>query len=148
MSDLITSYYRFAQPGELKGRVADIRPGSEPNSVAVVVERGHATQELLDALGGAQAPMFATGQWYRLPDTPENRTHPRRILRASWELDPGGKLPEGLLCLSLERPNEHQWLVHENHASFLLTADMTWLLTRMVRSEVWIQRGAGELGDR
>lgn len=147
MPDLITAYYRFAEPGELTdGRVAAILPGPEPNTVIVIIKRGHATQELLDEMGREQTAMFETGQWYRLPDTPENRAHPRRVLRAGWKHDTQGIL-NARLCLSAEGVNEHNWIVPEGHATFRLVADMTWLLTRMVRSEVWIQRGAGGSGQ-
>ncbi len=145
MSATITTYYRYALEGELAGdSVADIRPGAAPDTVEVIVGPGHATQALFDEMGATQAGMFAAGQWYRLPDTPENRLHPRRVLHAGWQLIHPEALPEGRISMSVERRQRHDWLIREGHATPLLVAEMTWLLTRMVRNEVWVQRGAGE----
>ncbi|MDI9885880.1 hypothetical protein QMZ92_16220 [Streptomyces sp. HNM0645] len=142
---IIKVRYRFAEPGELSaGRVADIRPGSEPDSVHAIVEPGEATQELLDELTELQTSQMRSGQWYRLPDTAENRIHPRRVLSAGWRLTPAEELPDGSLCLSVEAPGRHTWHVQEGHASPLVAAQFTWLITRMVRNEIWIQeRGTG-----
>ncbi|MFE0039463.1 hypothetical protein [Streptomyces sp. NPDC059015] len=142
MKPHIKSRYRFAEPGELPaGRVADIRPGPEPDTVHALVEPGEATQELLDEISELQTSQMEGGLWYRLPDTAENRIHPRRVLSAGWRLTPPEELPDGALCLSVEAPGRHAWHVREGHASPLLVAEFTWLITRMVRSEVWIQEG-------
>lgn len=142
---VIDVLFRLAQPGELPaGRIADIRPGPKPDTIHVIVKPGHATQELLDDFTAQQAPMMATGQWYRLPDTPENRVHPRRVLHAGWQLADAENLPADSLLLSMERPQRHVWCVREGHASPHLVAEMTWLLTKMVRNEIWIQRGTGD----
>ncbi|MER7833521.1 hypothetical protein [Streptomyces sp. NPDC095602] len=141
----VTAQYRFALDGELPAdRAADIRPGDGPDTVAVIVARGHATAALLDEMGTMQAPHMVTEQWCRLPDSPANRVHPQRVLRAGWQLMHPEALPEGILCLSVERHQRHDWIIREGHASPLLVAEMTWLLTRMVRREIWIQRGTGE----
>ncbi|TLQ45797.1 hypothetical protein [Streptomyces marianii] len=144
MPKVIEVCFRFAQPGELPaGRIADIRPGPDGGTIHVIIEPGHATQRLLDEFTAQQASMMATGQWYRAPDTPENRIHPRRVLHAAWQLTPAEAFPTGSLLLSMERPQRHVWLVHEGHASPVLAADMTWMLTKMVRTEIWITRGTG-----
>ncbi|TFE42470.1 hypothetical protein E3E14_25130 [Streptomyces sp. ICN441] len=142
MYKVIDVLFRFAEPGELSsGRIADVRPG--PNgSIHVLIEPGHATQRLLDEFTVQQASRMATGQWYRAPDTPENRIHPRRVLHAAWQLTPAEAFPTGSLLLSMERPQRHVWLICEGHASPRLEAEMTWILTQMVRNEVWITRSS------
>ncbi|MEU2181516.1 hypothetical protein [Streptomyces thermolilacinus] len=145
MTDVTAVYYRHALEGELPpGRIADIRPGEDPSTVAVIIAPGHATAALLSELGTQQNPHMITGQWCRLPDTPANRVHPQRVWRAGWQLMHPEALPEGILCLSVERSQRHDWIIREGHASPLLVAEMTWLLTRMVRRDIWIQRGTGE----
>ncbi|TLQ43449.1 hypothetical protein [Streptomyces marianii] len=144
MYKVIEVLFRFAEPGELPiGRIADIRPGPD-GGIHVIIEPGHASQQILDDFTAQQASRMATGQWYRLPDTPENRVHPRRILQAGWQLAPVGTFPAGSLLLSIERPSGHVWLICEGHASPRLEAEMTWILTKMVRNEIWITRGTGD----
>lgn len=139
MSDVITSRYRFAEPGELPdGRTAAMQTTCPESSVVVIVARGEATRQLLDHLGSPRR------SWIRLPDTPENRVHPQRVLHAGWVLVEGDSLPDSAPCVAAERQGRHEWLIREGHATVRLAAHMTWLLTRMVRNEVWIQRGASE----
>ncbi|WP_435610852.1 hypothetical protein [Streptomyces sp. C10-9-1] len=131
MADRISAHYRVAEPGELTGcRVAAVQRGPA-DSVVVIIDGSHATPELLDQV------KEAAGYWVRLPDTPENRSHPCRILHAGWKLIED--LPDGLLCLPTEARHRHEQLIREGEATFRLAADVTWLLTRMVRSEVWIR---------
>ncbi|MFE0270854.1 hypothetical protein ACFWZY_01740 [Streptomyces sp. NPDC058992] len=145
-SGVIETHYRFAEPGELPvGSVVDIK-AVDPTTIHVIVRPGHAKAALLDEMGEHQRTAFRTGQWTRLAPTPEARVHPRRVWHANWELVPHDRIPEGVHCLSFERPGRHSWLVREGEASPELVAEMSLLLRRMVRAEVWIQRGAGEGG--
>lgn len=137
MATQITAYYRYARNGELPdGRLADIRSGATPDTIAVLIRRGHATHALFHEMSDVQTAQFTTGQWCRLPDTPQNRIHPRRVLHAGWQLIHPEALPEGRLTMSVERRHRHDWLIREGHATPLLVAEMTWLLTRMVRNEI------------
>jgi hypothetical protein len=137
--------YRFARPDDnlAADRTAEIRFGPDPAEVTVIVRPGHTTIELLDDFSRQQEAMFTTGQWAGLDPTPENLRHPRRVLDASWQLAPGHLMPNGVILMSLENPGRHVWMIREGYATEELVRDMTALLTDMVRSGVWIQRGAG-----
>lgn len=138
--------YRFADPGDLTGeRVAGMLPGPDPDGFTIVIEPGHATLDLLDRLGGA--PARDACPWARLPDTPENRLHPHRVLHAGWQLTQPEALPEGMICMSVERSQRYDLVIREGHASPQLVAEMTWLLTRTMRNGVWVRSDAEEHGD-
>ena len=142
--DVIETYYRFAEPGELPAdRVVDIAPNADRTIIHVIVRPGHASLELLKAMTEEQRSAFRTGQWTRLPSTPENRVHPRRVFDACWELAPAHKVPVGVNCVSVESVGRHAWLVREGEATPHLVAEISLLLRQMLRAEVWIQRGAG-----
>ena len=142
--NVIETYYRFAEPGELPpGRVVDIVPADDLTVIHVVVCPGHASLELLKEMTDQQRSAFRTGQWTRLEDTSENRVHPHRVFDACWELAPAHKVPAGVHCVSVERVGRHAWLVREGEATPQLVAEVSVLLRRMVRSEIWIQRGTG-----
>jgi hypothetical protein len=130
--------YRFATdadhlPAE---RVTDLRPGGDLDSTNVIIRPGHASRLLLEHL---EAQPAGHGRWHHLPDTAENRAHPQRLLHAGWQLIHPEALPEGALCTAVGRPGRHELAVREGHASPILVADLTLLLTRMVRTEVWVQ---------
>jgi hypothetical protein len=135
--------YRFATDADQlpAERVADLRPGEDPGSIDVIIRPGHATRVLLEHL---EAQRAEHARWCHLPDTAENRAHPRRLLHAGWQLIHPEALPEGALCTSLERPGRHDLAVREGHATPLLVAELTLLLRRMVRTEVWVQREADD----
>ncbi|MFF3398292.1 hypothetical protein ACFYW6_07235 [Streptomyces sp. NPDC002659] len=146
MQKITRTCYRFAtDEDELpEGRVVDIIFGPDADAVSVVVLPGHATAELLDEISAAQESMILTGQWVRLESTPETEKHPRRVFDAGWRLAPADVFPQDVIIMSLERLRGHVWVIREGQASPQLVRDMTDLLTAMVRSVVWIQRGAGE----
>jgi hypothetical protein len=134
--------YRFAEhPDEIPpGRVVTVK--DEPGVSTVIVRPGHARPGFLWAIQDAQQSMLALAQWVRLDDTTEAAAaHPRRLLQATWRLEPG--LPDGLLCMPLEEPGRHTWLIRPGEASEQLVHEMSELLTAFVRSGIWVQRWGG-----
>jgi hypothetical protein len=130
--------YRFATDADQLSaeRVAGLRPGGDPDSMDVIIRPGHASRLLLEHV---EAQRAGHGRWCHLPDTAETRAHPQRLLHAGWQLIHPEALPEGELYAPLERPGRHELAVREGHATPILVADLTLLLTRMVRTEVWVQ---------
>ncbi|MFE0036781.1 hypothetical protein [Streptomyces sp. NPDC059015] len=142
----IETHFRFAEPGELpEHRVVDIK-AVDSTTIHVIVRPGHAKAALLKEMGEHQRTAIRTGQWTRLEPTAEARVHPRRVWHANWVLVGHDRIPENVHCLSFERPGRHSWLVREGDATPHLVAEMSQLLRRMVRAEVWIQRGTGDAG--
>ncbi|WP_432124085.1 hypothetical protein [Streptomyces sp. C10-9-1] len=141
--------YRFAETDDEipPGKVAAIL--DTPGVATVLVRRGHATQQLLDALAKEQTAILETGEWMRQTPGDTDGTA-RTVERALWELAPAHKLPDDRLCFPIERDTErgleHVWLIREGEASPELVAEMSERLTALVQAGVWARFGTEEHG--
>ncbi|WP_236241187.1 hypothetical protein [Streptomyces sp. CC228A] len=145
MYQVTKAVYRFAEHDD------EIPPGhvvtilDTPGIATVVVRPGHARQRLLDALAREQTAILETGEWMR--QSPGDTDEPAPTVHsARWELVPAHKLPDGRLCLPVERNGEHVWLIRDGEASPELVAEMTERLTALVRAGVWARFGSEGCG--
>jgi hypothetical protein len=120
------------------GRVVTVI--DEPGVATVIVRPGHATKELLVDIEERQRSMLALGQWMRLAPGTEPEPGQKRVTEALWALAPADKMPSGILCMPIEECGRHVWLIREGEASKQLVAELSELLTAMVRAGVWVQR--------
>ncbi|WP_432247668.1 hypothetical protein ACRAR1_06890 [Streptomyces sanyensis] len=132
--------YRVAAAGDRipDGRVVAVV--DEPGVATVIVRPGHASELLLRDIADQQASMLATGQWLRLEPGTEPGPGQDRVTEACWQIAPAGTLPEGIVCLPVEKRGRHVWLIREGEASEQLIREMSELLTAMVRAGVWVQK--------
>ncbi|WP_151898288.1 hypothetical protein [Streptomyces sp. C8S0] len=139
MYEVTQAAYRFATTDDTlpPGRVVTVE--DLPGLATVIVKPGHATPAFLTDIGDQQTSLLATGQWLRLAPGADHDRHPQRIYDVSWRLMPASMFPAGKLCLPMERPGKHTWVIREGEASEQLVREMTELLTRMVRAGVWIR---------
>jgi hypothetical protein len=135
----VQAIYRFAEHEDEipPGRVAVVR--DEPGVSTVIVRPGHATARFLSSIQEQQRSMLALARWVRLDDTDAAAaSHPRRLHTATWRHEPN--LPEAVICLPVEGPGWHTWLIRPGEASEALVEQMSETLTAFVRSGIWIQR--------
>ncbi|MEU2181515.1 hypothetical protein [Streptomyces thermolilacinus] len=140
MYQVTRAAYRYAMTEDEipRGRVVTVI--DEPGLATVVVRPGEATPGLLESMTAQQTSLLVTGQWLRLePDHPED-AQPQRLLSVSWRLMPAEMLPNGVLCMPVERPGLHVWIIREGEASERLVREMTELLTEMVQDGIWVQQ--------
>jgi hypothetical protein len=124
-----------------QGRVVTVR--DEPGVATVVVRPGHASNALLADIEEQQRSMLALGQWLRLAPGDEPEPGQDRVTEARWEIAPAGALPDNILCMPIEERGWHVWLIRPGEASEQLVAEMSELLTAMVRAGVWVQKWDG-----
>ncbi|MFF8290473.1 hypothetical protein ACF068_14760 [Streptomyces sp. NPDC016309] len=130
--------YRFAASSDYLApeQVASLCPGANSDLPVVIIRPGHASRILMEEI-----QRTGHSRWQHLPDS--DRAHPCRIVHAGWQLMPPEALPGGAVCVPLEKPGRAEWVIREGHATPLLVAELTLLLTRMVRTQVWVPREAG-----
>lgn len=120
------------------GRVVSVK--DEPGVATVIVRPGHATKRFLADIEEQQRVMLTTGQWMRLAPGTDPAPDQVRVTEALWVLKPAHELPARVLCMPIEEPGWHAWVIRDGEASEQLVAEMSEILTAMVRAGVWVQR--------
>lgn len=138
--EVTEALYRLATDSDKipVGKVVTVE--DEPGFATVIVKPGHATKEMLAQMTERTRAMLALGQWVRLKcgDSPDPGQ--RRVTESRWELAPASVFPAGFLVLPIEELGRHIWLIRDGEASEQLVAEMSEMLTAMVRAGIWVQK--------
>jgi len=113
--------------------------------IVASIGEGHATAELCADLEDMHKTVTEQGRWVQTstvsdPHRLERPAEGLGIAHVAWERVPAETLPHGVLAAPVERNGMLVWLLHEDHASVQLCAEVSEYGRRIAGDGLWEQR--------